>query len=98
MKIRASETYDQDLSRIDWAVKLGRAPLTKRACRSNGCKCKKGTPQGQYCGECSEVIGAGSGGSFRNDIFECNTSGGCCDYGYNKICANPGPGQLICGE
>ncbi|KAK1762849.1 hypothetical protein QBC33DRAFT_623412 [Phialemonium atrogriseum] len=60
--------------------------LEKRACKKNGCKCKKGTKQGSYCGLCSAVTAAGDGW-FTRDIFECNSSGGCCDYGTSSVCS-----------
>jgi hypothetical protein len=96
MKIRASELHAvaRDLSLVERAAEVDGTVLTKRACKENGCKCKKGTPQGQYCGMCSEVIGQGKGGNFVEDIFECNKKGGCCDYGYNKNCAK---NKLTCG-
>jgi len=63
---------------------LGERSLEKRACRNNGCKCKKGTKQGQYCGLCGQVTSLGSGGVY--DIYECNSGGGCCDYGSSSKC------------
>jgi len=69
------------------ASALENRDLEKRACRKNGCKCKKGTKQGQYCGLCDAVTAAGSGGFFTRDIFECNPSGGCCDYGTSTVCS-----------
>jgi len=71
------------------------APLEKRACSSNGCKCVKGLRQGQYCGACvwkgDYVISAK-----RNlkHIYECSPSGACCDYGTASDC-NTGHGR--CG-
>lgn len=50
-----------------------------------GCTCAKGTPQGQYCGLCPEVLTAGTGGSFLG-IFECNPQGGCHYYGSRTEC------------
>lgn len=60
--------------------------LEKRACKKNGCKCKKGTKQGSYCGLCSAVTDSGDGW-YTRDIFECNSSGGCCDYGTSSVCS-----------
>lgn len=76
--------------------------LEKRACRKNGCKCKKGTKQGSYCGLCSAVTDRGSDGWYTQDIFECNSSGGCCDYGKNNgtwflSYPPPGPPQDFLG-
>lgn len=61
--------------------------LEKRACRKNGCKCKAGTRQGSYCGLCDAVTDRGSDGWYTRDIFECNSSGGCCDYGTSSVCS-----------
>ncbi|KAH8728316.1 hypothetical protein GQ44DRAFT_824155 [Phaeosphaeriaceae sp. PMI808] len=61
--------------------------LVARACKNNKCKCKSGTKQGQYCGICDQVTNLGNGGSLF-DIYECNSSGGCCDYGDSSICIN----------
>jgi hypothetical protein len=61
--------------------------LEKRACRNNGCKCRPGTKQGSYCGLCDAVTDRGSDGWYTRDIFECNSSGGCCDYGTNSVCS-----------
>ncbi|KAK3293697.1 uncharacterized protein B0H64DRAFT_444941 [Chaetomium fimeti] len=69
--------------------------LEKRACKKNGCKCVKGLKQGQYCGACKwkgkYVITAK-----RNlkHIYECSSSGACCDYGTGSDC-NTGHGR--CG-
>lgn len=58
---------------------------SKRSCTYNGCKCAKGFPQGQYCGWGTVVTNLGSGGDFE-DAYECNPSGGCCDYGHRDDC------------
>jgi hypothetical protein len=68
--------------------------LEKRACKYNGCKCQKGTRAGVYCGFCDAVINAGSG-SFT-DVFQCNSAGGCCDYGPRTSC-DKFPGFSPCG-
>ena len=67
--------------------------LAPRACDPNGCKCVKGLPQGQYCGNCvltkdlnTWVI---SKKRVNNHVFECNPRGGCCSYGYAKDCGGP---------
>lgn len=66
--------------------------LEKRACKSNGCTCYKGTKQGQYCYNDFKpetgtyyVQKAGSGHK-ANDRYECNPSAGCCDYGPSSVC------------
>ncbi|KAL1917055.1 uncharacterized protein VTP21DRAFT_5253 [Calcarisporiella thermophila] len=46
------------------------------------CRCKVGTPQGQYCGAHPAVIE----GWVRTHVYECNPRGGCHDYGYRKSC------------
>lgn len=62
--------------------------LYKRACSSNGCKCVTGLLQGVYCGNC--VVGAGTYAiktkRVNSHAFECNPSGGCCDYGAADDC------------
>ncbi|KAF9465234.1 hypothetical protein BDZ94DRAFT_1120214, partial [Collybia nuda] len=68
------------------ATTLANPLLEKRACTNNGCTCKRGTPQGQYCGICSEVVSAGTGGLYSG-LFECNPSGGCCFYGARSECS-----------
>lgn len=61
--------------------------LSKRACVSNGCKCKK-VKQGQYCGMCDAVTAAGGQGAlYGTDIYECSPSGACCWYGPSSTCA-----------
>lgn len=55
------------------------------ACTSNGCACRPGTPQGQYCGWGTAVTRLGRGGSIY-DAYECNPSGGCCRYGPRDDC------------
>lgn len=73
------------------------AELVPRACKKTGCKCKKGLPQDQYCGNCVLV----SDGSWvitekrvNDHVYECNPNGGCCDYGYAKDC---GGAKARCG-
>ena len=72
--------------------------LTGRSCVYNGCKCQvyPFTPKdGVYCADCPVagwpgyriVWDLGSGGS-TNDVYQCNTDGGCCDYGYADDCAS----------
>lgn len=64
------------------------AELVPRACSANGCKCVKGLKQGVYCGNC--VVGAGtlaiSAKRVASHAYECNPSGGCCDYGAASDC------------
>jgi len=74
---------DDDISVLD--------VLEKRACRYNGCECKKRTKRGQYCGYCDQVTYYGKGGDW-NDVYECNPQGGCCNYGNRDSCkARKGP-------
>ncbi|AEO62126.1 hypothetical protein MYCTH_2113983 [Thermothelomyces thermophilus ATCC 42464] len=57
---------------------------TKRACSHNGCRCLKGAPQGQYCGNCVKVAtGEWVITRKRNlhHVYECSPGGDCCDYG-----------------
>jgi hypothetical protein len=66
--------------------------LAERACSSNGCKCVTGLVQGVYCGNC--VVGAGTYAiktkRVNTHAFECNPSGGCCDYGTASDCGKSG--------
>ncbi|KXJ88062.1 hypothetical protein Micbo1qcDRAFT_207811 [Microdochium bolleyi] len=66
-----------------------RVELVARACKTNGCQCKKGLPQGQYCGNCV----ATSDGKWvittkrvYTHIYECSKNGDCCDYGVASDC------------
>ncbi|KAK4119284.1 hypothetical protein N657DRAFT_650397 [Parathielavia appendiculata] len=72
---------------------LAGTPLSKRACSFNGCKCIKGTPQGQYCGNCDAVITD----QLNDDhIYECSPSGACCDYGSSNHCGSTSV-RPLCG-
>lgn len=66
--------------------------LTPRACVANGCKCVKGLKAGIYCGNC--VVGAGtyaiSAKRVAGHAYQCNASGGCCDYGAANDCGTKG--------
>jgi len=45
--------------------------------------------QGQYCGNCvliSDGTWAVTKKRVSTHIYECNPSGGCCDYGYAGDC------------
>ena len=71
--------------------------LFGRACSNNGCKCVSGLAQGVYCGNC--VVGAGTLAikekRVRTHAYECNPSGGCCDYGFASDC---GTSRARCRE
>ena len=73
------------------------AELVPRACSANGCKCVRGLKQGVYCGNC--VVGAGtyaiSAKRVSTHAYECNPSGGCCDYGTASDC---GTSRARCKE
>jgi hypothetical protein len=64
------------------------AELESRSCVSNGCACLLDLTPGVYCGNC--VVGAGSYAiktdRVLNNVYECNSEGGCCDYGYATDC------------
>jgi hypothetical protein len=66
--------------------------LDKRACSNNGCACVSGLSAGVYCGNC--VVGAGTYAvktkRVSNHAFQCNSSGGCCDYGVASDCGKSG--------
>ncbi|KIW01862.1 uncharacterized protein PV09_06711 [Verruconis gallopava] len=70
-------------------VKKGLLP---RDCTA-GCKCAKGLKPGLYCGYCTSphnaVISctAANEGDCFDKVYQCNSSGGCCVYGYRKSCA-----------
>ncbi|SPN99910.1 uncharacterized protein DNG_02762 [Cephalotrichum gorgonifer] len=72
----------------DLSAREASPELVPRACSANGCKCVKGLAQGVYCGNC--VVGAGtyaiSAKRVANHAYECNSSGGCCDYGKASDC------------
>ncbi len=71
--------------------------LVPRACSANGCKCVRGLRQGVYCGNC--VVGAGTyaiaSKRKASHAYECNSSGGCCDYGAANDC---GTSRARCRE
>ena len=62
--------------------------LDKRACSYNGCACVSGLTAGVYCGNC--VVGAGTYAvrtkRVSSHAYQCNSSGGCCDYGVASDC------------
>jgi hypothetical protein len=64
----------------------------KRACSNNGCACVSGLAAGVYCGNC--VVGAGTYAvrtkRVNGHAFQCNASGGCCDYGVASDCGKAG--------
>lgn len=66
--------------------------LTPRDCNANGCKCVTGLQAGIYCGNC--VVGAGtyaiSAKRVASHVYQCNSSGGCCDYGPATDCGGKG--------
>ncbi|KAK4446209.1 hypothetical protein QBC34DRAFT_383633 [Podospora aff. communis PSN243] len=76
----------QDITERDASPLDERATALVKCPDRNGCKCVKGTKQGQYCGWCKQVDSAGRGGSWDH-IYECNSNGGCCNYGTSKKCA-----------
>jgi hypothetical protein len=47
------------------------------------CRCTAVSNPGLYCGFCSQVVS----GKVSNHAYECNTSGGCYDYGVSSRCA-----------
>lgn len=66
--------------------------LQNRACVANGCQCVSGLLGGIYCGNC--VVGAGTYAiktkRVANHAYQCNSSGGCCDYGVANDCGKKG--------
>lgn len=71
--------------------------LTKRACKDVGCKCKSGHG-GVWCANCMTggtyvvtTLGSGS----VSDVYQCSSSGGCCDFGYASDCKDGATGR--CG-
>ena len=52
------------------------------------CACATGSPQGEYCGYCADVISCGDQNDCFLDVYECNPGGGCCLYGYRDSCAS----------
>ncbi|CAG8787881.1 31828_t:CDS:2, partial [Racocetra persica] len=61
----------------------------KCTCNPNtACKCPQppnSLPQGQYCGGAPNMIGCN-----HTHVYECNPSGGVCEYGYRDSCAQCG--------
>jgi hypothetical protein len=79
--------------------------LNRRACNPNKCKCQAPPylPRtGVYCANCPVsgwpgtriVYDLGRGGSLDH-VYQCNTNGDCCDYGYARDCAGGATGR--CG-
>jgi len=71
--------------------------LVSRSCVANGCKCQKKLSQGQYCGNCvldSNGEWVITAKRVNNHVYECNPSGGCCDYGVADDC---GGASARCG-
>jgi len=82
---------------------VGRRPgqaidLSKRTCSDNGCACEYGYA-GVICARCPDSDGGfvvwdlGTGST--SDVYQCDGTGGCCDYGYADDCANGATGR--CG-
>lgn len=94
----ATERDPRDDISMDAHSDLEALPLEKRACTANGCKCRSGFA-GVYCAQCV------SGGSYivtdighpssLSDVYQCDGSGGCCDYGKASACASGATGR--CG-
>jgi len=94
-KPRAIAAIEDGVSTRDAAVPA--AELVPRTCVANGCKCVKGLAQGQYCGNCHFANGDWviTEKRISDNIYECNPSGGCCDYGKGKDCGKGAGGR--CG-
>jgi hypothetical protein len=64
--------------------------LEKRACMYNGCQCRSGMKQGQYCYGCNVVPNVGDTNAWNTPyngwVFECSPSGKCCTYGPRTSC------------
>lgn len=88
----ANPVADDHVTGDDSGWGLGARELTPRACVANGCKCVKGLKAGIYCGNC--VVGAGtyaiSAKRVAGHAYQCNASGGCCDYGAANDCGKTG--------
>ncbi|RDW63339.1 hypothetical protein BP6252_10884 [Coleophoma cylindrospora] len=59
------------------------AELVPRKCPRNGCSVAPGTTSGKYCGYCWQVLTKWD----NEHIYQLNSNGDCCDYGYSKKCA-----------
>ncbi|KAK3065436.1 hypothetical protein LTS18_009279 [Coniosporium uncinatum] len=57
---------------------------SRGTCKEDGCKCRSGTKQGQYCYRCAAVNYYAKGS--LDNVHECSPSGKCCNYGYSKTC------------
>jgi hypothetical protein len=55
----------------------------RRSCSSVGCYAEAGSVSGEYCGYCGQV----DGNWVADDIYQLNSDGACCDYGYSDKCA-----------
>jgi hypothetical protein len=86
LDVQAKIKRDQDLIDRGLDTHIPSFGLEKRDCPKNGCKCAKGTKQGQYCGLCQEVTESGDGGFYTRDMYECSPSGACCSYGSTIVC------------
>jgi hypothetical protein len=67
------------------------AELVGRSCVS-GCKCRTGLKAGLYCGTCVVDINGStnwpvSTGWSAHHIYQCGSSGSCCDYGTASDCS-----------
>lgn len=93
------EARAEDVQAIAQVEERSLFGLDKRACKNTGCKCstKHKLSQGQYCGNCVWSNGDGyiiTKKRHNNHVYECNSKGGCCDYGVANDC---GSGKARCG-
>ncbi|KAN0089252.1 hypothetical protein V8E51_019512 [Hyaloscypha variabilis] len=63
----------------------GPSKMVARDCDfSDPCTAALGTPEGVYCGYCSEVETFAYGW----DVYNLYPDGSCCNYGYRQSCAD----------
>ncbi|KAH8146884.1 uncharacterized protein LAJ45_08963 [Morchella importuna] len=70
-------------------------PLVKRACVVNGCKCRPGVKDGEYCWGCNAHSDAGTwfpgSASYKTWVFQCGPHNVCCVANSLASCTNATP-------
>ncbi|KAM7219536.1 hypothetical protein V8F06_005091 [Rhypophila decipiens] len=96
---REAEAEMEPAMTLNLARDLGLADLSKRACKDNGCKCRKNFG-GVWCAQCTKggqyvVTDIGNGVNSLDHVYQCAKNGDCCDYGYATACKGGKAGR--CG-
>lgn len=69
------------------------APLEKRQCVANGCRCDSRGKQFRSCGNCvwtDTGTWAITAKRVSTHVYECAPDGSCCDYGFANDCGGSG--------